>query len=127
VSVKALVDFDVTAAQASQAPPDPRSVDAACRIIDAARSPMIILGAGALAAGPQILALARPDPGAGHVPPQRPGHRQRESCPYGFGCCRAHKRGFTSDVVIAMRYAPELAYLRWRHFPAGMKIVRIDI
>jgi acetolactate synthase I/II/III large subunit len=126
LSVKALVDFDVTAAHASQAPPDPRSVDAACRIIDAARSPMIILGAGALEAGPEILALAH------RIQAPVTSHRSgrgivSEELPYGFGFAAAHKLWLTSDVVIAIGTRLELAYLRWRHFPAGMKIVRIDI
>jgi acetolactate synthase-1/2/3 large subunit len=126
LSVEALVDFDVAAARAPRAPPDPAAVDRACQIIAAARSPMIIVGAGALAAGPEILALART------IQAPVTSHRSgrgivSEELPYGFGFAAAYKLWLKCDVVIAIGTRMELAYLRWRHFPAGMKIVRIDI
>jgi acetolactate synthase-1/2/3 large subunit len=126
LSVEALVDFDVTAARAPPSPPDPAAVDRVCQIIAAARSPMIILGAGALAAGEEILALAR------MIQAPVTSHRSgrgivSEELPYGFGFAAAYRLWLKCDVVIAIGTRMELAYLRWRHFPADMKIVRIDI
>jgi acetolactate synthase I/II/III large subunit len=126
LSVRAPVDFEVTAARVPQALPDPEAVEQACRVITAARNPMIILGAGALAAGPEILALAR------RIQAPVTSHRSgrgvvSEELPYGFGFAAAYKLWPKCDVVIAIGTRMELAYLRWRHFPAGIKIVRIDI
>jgi acetolactate synthase-1/2/3 large subunit len=126
LSVRALVDFDVAAARAPPAAPDPTAVDQACQLIRAARSPMIIVGAGALAAGPEILALAR------RIQAPVTSHRSgrgvvSEELPYGFGFAAAYKLWLKSDLVIAIGTRMELAYLRWQHFPAGIRIVRIDI
>ena len=126
LSVAALVDFAVTAPSSPQPLPDPATVDQACEIIAAARSPMIILGAGALAAGPEVLALAQ------RIQAPVTSHRSgrgivSEELPYGFGFAAAYKLWLKSDVVIAIGTRMELAYLRWRHFPADIKIVRIDI
>ena len=126
LSVKALVDFDVSAKRLPQSPPDPAAVEQAAQVIAGARSPMIILGAGALAAGPEILELARllQAPVTSH----RSGRGiVSEELPYGFGFAAAYKLWLKSDVVIAIGTRMELAYLRWRRFPPGIKIVRIDI
>jgi acetolactate synthase-1/2/3 large subunit len=87
---------------------------------------MIILGAGALAAGPEILDLAR------RIQAPVTSHRigrgvVSEELPYGFGFAAAYKLWPKCDVVIAIGTRMELAYLRWRHFPPDIKIVRIDI
>jgi acetolactate synthase-1/2/3 large subunit len=125
-SVQALVDFEVPARAPAPPQPDPTAVAAAAKIIAAARNPMIILGAGALAAGPEILALAR------LIQAPVTAHRSGrgvvgEDLPYGFGFAAAYKLWMKSDVVIAIGTRMELAYLRWRTFPPGIKIVRIDI
>jgi acetolactate synthase-1/2/3 large subunit len=126
LSVQALVDFDVPARATAPPPPDPTGVAEAAKIIAASRSPMIILGAGALAAGAEILALAR------LIQAPVTSHRSGrgvvgEDLPYGFGFAAAYKLWMKSDVVIAIGTRMELAYLRWRQFPPGIKIVRIDI
>jgi acetolactate synthase-1/2/3 large subunit len=126
LSVKALVDFAVTVRSVPQSPPDPAAVQEAAQVIAAARSPIIILGAGALAAGSEILALARllQAPVTSH----RSGRGiVSDELPYGFGFAAAYKLWLKSDVVIAIGTRMELAYLRWRKFPADIKIVRIDI
>jgi acetolactate synthase-1/2/3 large subunit len=126
LSVQALVDFDVPARAPAPLPPDATAVAEAAKIIAASRNPMIILGAGALAAGPEILALAR------LIQAPVTSHRSgrgvvAEDLPYGFGFAAAYKLWLRSDVVIAIGTRMELAYLRWRRFPPGIKIVRIDI
>src|ERR1022692_1431439 len=126
LSVKALVDFAVTVRSVPQSPPDPAVVQEAAQVIAAARSPIIILGAGALAAGSEILALARllQAPVTSH----RSGRGiVSDELPYGFGFAAAYKLWLKSDVVIAIGTRMELAYLRWRKLPADIKIVRIDI
>jgi acetolactate synthase I/II/III large subunit len=87
---------------------------------------MIILCAGALAAGPEILALAR------LIQAPVTSHRSGrgvvgEDLPYGFGFAAAYKLWLKCDVVVAIGTRMELAYLRWRSFPPGIKIVRVDI
>ncbi len=50
-----------------------------------------------------------------------------EDLPYGFPFAAALKPWLGSDVLIAIGTRMELQYLRWRKFPPGVKIVRIDI
>lgn len=126
LSLAALVDFEVMAAPPPLAAPDPAAVRAAAKAIATARSPIIILGAGALGAGAEILELAR------LIQAPVTSHRSgrgvvSEELPYGFGFAAAYKLWVKSDVVIAIGTRMELAYLRWKKFPPGIKIVRIDI
>jgi acetolactate synthase I/II/III large subunit len=126
LSVRALVDFTVPMRSVAQSPPDPAAVKEAAKVIAAARRPIIILGAGALAAGPEILALAR------QIQAPVTSHRSgrgivSEELPYGFGFAAAYKLWLKSDVAVAIGTRMELAYLRWRKFPPDLKIVRIDI
>ena len=126
LSTRAPVDFDVAPAAATPALPDPKIVAAAAKTIGAARNPIIMLGAGALAAGPEVLRLAQ------LIQAPVTSHRSgrgvvSEELPLGFGFAAAHKVWLKSDVVIAIGTRMELAYLRWRSFPPGIKIVRIDI
>jgi acetolactate synthase-1/2/3 large subunit len=126
LSLAALVDFGVMAAPPPLAAPDPAAVRAAAKAIATARSPIIILGAGALGAGAEILELAR------LIQAPVTSHRSgrgvvSEELPYGFGFAAAYKLWVKSDVVIAIGTRMELAYLRWKKFPPGIKIVRIDI
>jgi acetolactate synthase I/II/III large subunit len=126
LSTEALVDFDVPQVENRPPPPDPGAVAAAAKILTAARNPMIILGAGALDAGPDILALARllQAPVTSH----RSGRGVvGEDLPYGFGFAAAYKLWVKCDVLIAIGTRMELAYMRWRNLPPGLKIVRIDI
>jgi acetolactate synthase-1/2/3 large subunit len=126
LSVKALVDFAVSVRSVAQSPPDPAAVEAAASVIAAARRPIVILGAGALAAGAEILALAR------LIQAPVTSHRSgrgvvSEESPYGFGFAAAYKLWLKSDVVIAIGTRMELAYLRWQRLPENLRIVRIDI
>jgi acetolactate synthase-1/2/3 large subunit len=126
LSRAALVNFEASTAPPPPSPPDPAAVQKAAKVIAAARNPIIILGAGALAAGAQILELAR------LIQAPVTSHRSgrgivSEELPYGFGFAAAYKLWLKSDVLIAIGTRMELAYLRWKKFPPGIKIVRIDI
>jgi acetolactate synthase I/II/III large subunit len=126
LSVQALVDFAAPMRSVAPSPPDPAAVTQAANVIAAARRPIIILGAGAVAAGPEILALAR------QIQAPVTSHRSgrgivSEELPYGFGFAAAYPLWLKSDVLIAIGTRMELAYLRWRKFPPDLKIVRIDI
>jgi acetolactate synthase-1/2/3 large subunit len=126
LSVKSLVDFEVLPRANSQSPPDPASVHQAAELIADSRNPMIILGAGAVAAGPEILDLAR------LIQAPVTAHRSgrgivSEELPYGFGFAAAHHLWLKCDVLIAIGTRIELAYLRWRTIPPSLKIIRIDI
>lgn len=107
-------------------PPDPRSVARAAALLEAARRPMIMVGGGASGAGPEIMQLA--------MLLQAPviAHRSGrgivgEDTPYGLGLAAGYKAWKSTDLLIAVGTRMELQYLRWREFPAGIKIVRIDI
>src|ERR1700726_1569654 len=126
LSVQALVDFAVPMRGVAQSPPDPAAVTQAAKVIAEARRPIIILGAGAVAAGPEILALGRQNQAAVGSPRSGPGIVSEE-LPYGFGFAAAYPLWLKSDVLIAIGTRMELAYLRWRKFPPDLRIVRIDI
>jgi acetolactate synthase I/II/III large subunit len=126
LSVKALVDFETSPRTTRSSPPDPSSVERAAQLIGESQNPMIILGAGAVSAGAEILELAR------LIQAPVTAHRSgrgvvSEELPYGFGFAAAHKLWLKTDVLIAIGTRIELAYLRWRKFPPDLKIIRIDI
>jgi len=107
-------------------PPDPAAIEAAARIIAAAANPMIMLGSGAIGARQEIIELARllQAPVTAH----RSGRGiVGDDLPFGLSFAAALKPWLASDVLIAIGTRMELQYLRWRKFPTGVKIVRIDI
>jgi acetolactate synthase-1/2/3 large subunit len=114
-------------ALAEQPPhPDPALVAAAARIIAAAHHPMIMLGSGATEAGAEIAALARvlQAPVTAH----RSGRGiVGEDTELGLNLAAAYEPWLRCDVLIAIGTRMELQYLRWRKFPDGLRIVRIDI
>jgi acetolactate synthase I/II/III large subunit len=106
--------------------PDPALVARAAAIIAAARHPMIMLGSGAIGAGAEIIALAEllQAPVTAH----RSGRGiVGEDTPFGLNLAAAYAPWLECDALIAIGTRMELQFLRWRKFPAGLKIVRIDI
>lgn len=106
--------------------PDPEAVAAAARLIAGARRPLICVGAGALAAGEDILELA--------TLLQAPvtAHRSgkgivSEDSPYGMSSVAAWEYWRECDLLIGLGSRLELPYMRWRWLPAGLKVVRVDI
>jgi acetolactate synthase-1/2/3 large subunit len=106
--------------------PDPALVAKAAEIAAAARQPMIMLGSGAVDAGTEVAALAEllQCPVTSH----RSGRGiVADDAACGLNFAAAYELWPQCDVLIAVGTRMELQYLRWRHIPAGLKIVRIDI
>ncbi len=107
-------------------PPDEASIEAIVKRITAARRPLICVGAGALDAGPEVLALAQllqapvtaHRSGKGVVP---------EDSPYSLSLAAAWEYWQDCDLLIGIGSRLELPYMRWRWFPQGLGVVRIDI
>jgi len=126
LGVAALTDFSAPLAALPAPPPDPKAVERAAALIKDAKNPMIMLGSGAVDAGEEIAQLAQllQAPVLAH----RSGRGiVGEDTPYGLGIAAGYKAWQQTDVLIAVGTRMELQYLRWREFPAGVKIVRIDI
>ncbi len=106
--------------------PDPALVEKAAGIVAAARQPIIMLGSGAIDARDEVAALAEllQCPVTSH----RSGRGiVGDDAPCGLNFAAAYETWFECDVLIAIGTRMELQFLRWRKFPAGLKIVRIDI
>ena len=106
--------------------PDPAGIAAAAKLIAAARRPLIMVGAGALAAGEAVLELARllQAPVTAH----RSGKGVvSEDSPYGLSAVAAWEYWAGCDLLIGIGSRLELQYLRWRWFPNDLKVVRVDI
>jgi acetolactate synthase I/II/III large subunit len=107
-------------------PPDPDAVLAAAKLIAAAKRPLICVGAGALDAGAEILALAQ------QLQAPVTAHRSgkgivSEELPYGMSSVAAWDYWRECDLLIGIGSRLELPYMRWRWLPKGLKVVRIDI
>ena len=105
---------------------DPAAVSEAARLLAAARAPMIMVGGGALAAAPEVRALAEAL-GAPVV-----------AFRVGLGILSSeHELSHTiasgralwddTDVLLAIGTRLEIPDFRWRSKPAGLKTIRIDI
>ena len=88
---------------------------------------MIMVGGGAVDAAEEIAQLAE-------TAYRRPSLRtaavagsSARTRPTGCGLAAAYKAWADTDVLVAIGTRMELQYLRWRTFPPGLKIVRIDI
>jgi acetolactate synthase I/II/III large subunit len=125
-SVSALVD--ISAAVNTWEPPlaDPSAVESAAELIRNSRSPMIMVGSGAIDAASEIAELAE------LIQAPVTAHRSgrgivAEDMPYGLGLAAAYQAWLDTDLLIAIGSRMELQYLRWRKFPPNLKVVRIDI
>jgi acetolactate synthase-1/2/3 large subunit len=114
------------------ATPDPAplplaaDVQAATDLIAQAKCPLIIVGAGALAAGSEVLALAE----ALQAPVTT--HRSGKGIvsdhnPHSISSVAAYALWPEVDLVIGIGSRLELPHFRWRWQPEGMKTIRIDI
>ncbi len=106
--------------------PDPAGVNAAARIIASARRPLIMVGAGALDAAAEVLELAR------LLQAPVTAHRSGkgivgEDSPYGLPPVAAWRYWREADLLLGIGSRLELQYLRWRWFPQGLRVVRVDI
>jgi acetolactate synthase-1/2/3 large subunit len=126
LSVTALTDMSVRASAWDPPPADPDSVEKAAALIRNSRSPMIMVGGGAVEAAVEIAQLAE------LIQAPVTAHRSGrgivgEDTPYGLGLAAAYKAWPDTDLLIAIGTRMELQYLRWRKLPPQLKIVRIDI
>jgi acetolactate synthase I/II/III large subunit len=106
--------------------PDPAGIASAAQLIAAARRPLIMVGAGALAAAEPVLELAQllQAPVTAH----RSGKGVvSEDSPYGLSAVAAWDYWANCDLLIGIGSRLELQYLRWRWFPKGVKFIRLDI
>ncbi|HEX9474236.1 MAG TPA: thiamine pyrophosphate-dependent enzyme [Steroidobacteraceae bacterium] len=106
--------------------PDPAAVAAAAELIGAARRTLIMVGAGALDAGPAVLELAQ------LIQAPVTAHRSgkgivSEESPYGMSLVAAWDYWKECDLLIGIGSRLELQYLRWKWFPRQLKVLRIDI
>ena len=123
---QALVELDVRARVMPPPEPDPELIEQAAKLVASAANPMIMVGSGAVAAGAEILELARllQAPVTAH----RSGRGiVGEDLPYGMAFAAAHHPWLKTDVLIAIGTRMELQFIRWKHMPPGLKIVRIEI
>lgn len=120
------VDTAVELPALAPPPVNEEAVKRAAQMIAAARQPMIMVGSGALGAAAEVRALAEllQAPVMAH----RSGRGiVAEDTPYGFNLGAAFEPWQSCDVLITIGSRMELQFVRWRKFPAGMKIVRLDI
>ncbi len=107
-------------------PVDSDAIDRCVALIREATNPMITVGAGALHAGNEVLALAQ------FLQAPVTSHRSgrglvSEDSPYGFSCASALGLWMDTDLVIGIGSRLELQHLRWKKMPPAVKFVRIDI
>ena len=128
MSVKALVDprSPPGVMRPAELAADPDSVELASQLIAAAKNPLIMLGAGAVDAGPAVMELAE------LLQAPVTAHRSgRGVVPDDSAYSLSHAAGYHywpgTDVLIAIGTRMELQYFRWKAFPKNLKIVRIDI
>ncbi len=106
--------------------PDPDSVQAAAKLIAAARRPLISVGAGALQAGDEIRRLAEllQAPVTAH----RSGKGVvSDDSPYGMSSVAAYEYWKDADLLIGIGSRLELQHFRWRWRPKDLRMVRLDI
>src|SRR5260221_11095241 len=85
-----------------------------------------MVGAGALEGGPAVLELAQLIQAA--VTEHRSGKGiVSEESPYGMSLVAAWDYWKGCDLLIGIGSRLELQYLRWKWFPKGLKVLRIDI
>jgi acetolactate synthase-1/2/3 large subunit len=102
------------------------AIDEAAKLISAARTPMLFVGSGALHASAEVTALAEMI-GAPAVSFRGGRGVVSNDHPLGLTIAAAQRLWPKTDVAIVIGSRFELLDIRWRHRPAGLKIIRIDI
>ncbi len=106
--------------------PDPDAVQRAAELIAQAKQPMIMVGGGAFGAQAEIQELSQllQAPVVAH----RSGRGiVADDAPLALTCGSGFRQWLKTDVLVAIGTRMELQYLRWRKFPDGVRIVRIEI
>src|SRR5581483_5345465 len=102
------------------------AIDEAARLIANSRAPMLFVGSGALDASAELTALAEAI-GAPAVTFRGGKGVVSSDHPLGLSMAAAQSLWPQTDVAVVVGSRFELLDMRWRHRPAGLKIVRIDI
>ena len=102
------------------------AIDEAAKLIGASRAPMLFVGSGALHASAEVTALAEMI-GAPAVSFRGGRGVVSNDHPLGLTIAAAQRLWPKTDVAIVIGSRFELLDIRWRHRPAGLKIIRIDI
>jgi acetolactate synthase-1/2/3 large subunit len=106
--------------------PDPERIDALAKLVDAARAPMIWVGGGANAAGPEVLALAERI--GAPVVAFRAGKGVVDSRhPLSLTTVQAFHLWDRTDLLIGIGSRLDVPLTRWAPSPAGLRTARIDI
>lgn len=117
----------VPPAAADPAPaPDPAAVERAADLLGRARSPMIMVGGGAMNVGAEVLALA--ELLQAPVVPFRGGRGVvSDDHHLGLTCAEGFELWPETDVVLGIGTRLELAWFRWPDPPPGLRLVTIDV
>jgi acetolactate synthase-1/2/3 large subunit len=135
VAVQAPWDYFTTAGEAgapitlAPLPPptiDTDAIDRAAKMIGAARAPMIFVGSGALEASAEVTALAELT-GAPVVSFRGGRGVVSDDHRLGLTIAAGQRLWPETDVAIVIGSRFELLDIRWRHRPAGLELIRIDI
>jgi acetolactate synthase-1/2/3 large subunit len=105
---------------------DPEAIAKAAAMIGDAKRPMIMVGGGAMQAGPEILALAR------RIGAPIACHRAGKGVvdaddPHALSMVGAYEYWRDCDLLIGIGSRLEMQYMRWSWRPEGLKTLRIDI
>ncbi len=107
-------------------PVDSDAVDRAAKLLSAASAPMIFVGSGALEASVEVRQLAEVL-GAPVVSFRGGRGVVSDDHRLGFTVAAGARLWPRTDVVVVIGSRFELLDIRWRHRPAGLKLIRIDI
>jgi acetolactate synthase-1/2/3 large subunit len=123
---KSLVEAPLVGTPRPAPVPDPDAIAAAAGMIAGAKAPMIMVGGGAVDAGPEIAELAR------RVQAPVTAHRSGKGIlpdddPMAFNLVAAFDEWKDTDLLIGIGSRLELQYMRWRWQPKGLRVIRIDI
>lgn len=124
--MSAEVDAPVEARPLAPPRPDPDQVSKAAAMIRAAKNPLIMVGSGALEAGPEVAALAR------LIQAPVTAHRSGKGIlpdddPLALLPPAAWQYWQDCDLLIGIGSRLELQHFRWRWMPKGLKVLRLDI
>jgi acetolactate synthase I/II/III large subunit len=105
---------------------DTDAIDEAAKLIAASHAPMLFVGSGALNASAEVTALAELI-GAPAVAFRGGRGVVSNDHPLGLTIAAGQRLWPKADVAVVIGSRFELLDMRWRHRPAGLKIIRIDI
>jgi acetolactate synthase-1/2/3 large subunit len=106
--------------------PDPDRIATLAKLVDGAKAPMIVVGGGAVNAGPEVLALAEKT--GAPVVAFRTGKGVVDSRhPLSLTTVAGFRLWDNTDLLIGVGSRLEVPLARWAPAPAGVKVGRIDI